>query len=1106
MSPNNIDMQKLITLLILMTLLAVDSLAQRKKSTATATNKSILEETSLEGLKFRNLGPALTSGRIADIAVDPNNTKVYYVATASGGVWKTTNAGVLFTPLFDSQGSYSIGCVTIDPNNPNVIWVGTGENNNQRVVGYGDGVYKSIDGGSSWENVGLKNSEHIGEIVVHPENSDIVYVAAIGPLWKEGGERGVYKTTDGGKTWAEILTVDEHTGINELAMDPRDPEIIYATAHQRRRHVFTYIGGGPGSGMYKTTDAGANWEKINKGLPEVDMGRIGIDISPANPEIIYAIVEAVQGKGGFYRSTNRGASWEERGKYTTSGNYYQEIIADPINPDKVYAMNNWQRVSTDGGKTFAYAGEDFKHIDNHALWINPSDTDHQLSGNDGGVYETWDSGKSWDFKANLPVTQFYRVAVDNAVPFYNIAGGTQDNFSLLGPSRTITDHGITNFDWIITRGGDGFETQIDPKNPDIVYAESQYGVLFRYDKKSGEEFGIQPQARKGENDYRWNWDAPLAVSAHVDGRIYFAANKLFRSDDRGDSWEVISEDLTRQVNRNELKVMGRVWGIDAVSKNSSTSPYGTIVAFSESTVSEKLLVVGTDDGLIQVSEDGGGSWISTENFPSVPDRTYVSAVWASQHDENVIYACFNHHKYGDFKPYVFKSGNKGQTWTSITSNLPERGSSYSFAEDHIDPNLLFVGTEFGVFFTINGGIEWKQLKSGMPTVGVKDIAIQKRENDLVLATFGRGFAVLDDYSALRNINDQTLNKEAELFSVRDALMWEPSTPLGLPGKSFQGDNFYTAENLGPEAMFTYYLKEDIKTQKERRRETETEQKESIADTKYPDYESLKNERNEKDPYLLFTIKDSDGNIVRKLFQKPKAGVNRVKWNLSYATKDPVDFSTPAFYNPFSGGNLSHLVQPGQYAVTLSKSINGEISQLAGPIRFNVKTIDNRTLPADNRSGLTAFQSKVNELGRSVGASQQALGEVKNQLKHIIEAIKSVSINHADLSTSVTAIHEEVVAIETLLNGDRVAATLDIGAPLTVSGRVGWLVYAQGSATSNPSKHHQESYAIALEEYRPLLARIRKLIKTNLASLQEKLAAAGAPFTPYTVPNLIEVRN
>ena len=1110
MSPNFVSNNKPMsrTLLILTVIFFVnaDITAQRRRSSTSEKSETLLEKTALTGLKFRNLGPALTSGRIADIAVRPDNPKEYYVATASGGVWKTTNSGVVFTPVFDKEGSYSIGCVALDPKNPNVVWVGTGENNNQRVVGYGDGVYKSIDGGSSWKNMGLKSSEHIGKILIHPDDTDVVYVAAIGPLWKEGGERGVYKTTDGGKSWSLILSIDEHTGVNDIVMDPRDPDVIYAAAYQRRRHVFTYIGGGPGSGLHKTIDGGQTWEKINNGLPKVDLGRIGLDISPANPEIIYAIVEAAQGKGGFFRSTNRGASWQKRGDYVTSGNYYQEIIADPVDPDKVYAMNNWQRVSTDGGKTFDYVGEDFKHIDNHTLWIDPKDTDHLLSGNDGGIYETWDAGNSWDYKANLPVTQFYKVTVDNAEPFYNIAGGTQDNFSLLGPSRTLTDHGITNFDWIITRGGDGFETQIDPNNPDIVYAQSQYGVLFRFDKKSGEEFGIQPQPRKGEASYRWNWDAPLAVSAHKEGRIYFAANKLFRSDDRGDTWEVISEDLTRQINRNELEVMGRIWGIDAIAKNGSTSPYGAAIAFSESPLNESLLYLGTDDGLIQITENGGESWTSIGSYPGVPARTYVNSIVASQHDENVVYACFNHHKYGDFKPYVYKSTDKGRTWVSITGNLPGRGSTYSIGEDHVDPNLLFVGTEFGVFFTNDGGGNWKQLKSGMPTVGVRDLALQKRESDLVLATFGRGFSVLDDYSSLRNLQESTLQKEAELFAVRDAFMWEPSSPLGLPGKSFQGDNFYSAENLGPEAMFTYYLKEGIKTKKEVRRDAEKGAKEAGGDNPYPSYDELLDERSEQDPYLLFTIKDSEGKVVRKLTTKPKSGVNRIKWDLRYPAKDPISFRKPAFYNPFSGGNRGNKVLPGTYSVALSKSVDGEITEIAGPVSFNVKTLDNRTLPATNRNELTAFQNKINELDRSVSASRQALREVNNQLKHMKEAVKNVQMDQKSLSDAISAITNEVRSIELLLIGDRVAGTLDKPTPPSVSGRIGWLSYAQGSSTSNPSPHHMESYEIALEEYKPLLVRIRKLIEQDMDDLEQRLSDAGAPFTPYALPDLIEIGN
>ncbi|MEQ9423065.1 MAG: glycosyl hydrolase [Cyclobacteriaceae bacterium] len=1092
-------MQKL-KILIFAALVTFSADAQRRNSNSSDNQKTQLEKTSLNGLKFRNLGPALTSGRIADFAVNPENTKEYFVATASGGVWKTTNAGVTYTPVFDGQGSYSIGCVTLDPNNPNVVWVGTGENNNQRVVGYGDGVYKSIDGGKTWKNMGLKSSEHIGGIIVQPDNSDVIYVAAYGPLWNKGGERGVYKSTDGGESWTNILSVDEHTGINEIHMDPRNPKVLYAAAHQRRRHVFTYIGGGPGSGLHKTTDGGQTWTEINQGLPKVDLGRIGLAIS-ANPDILYAIVEAAQDEDGFYRSTNRGASWEKRSGFATSGNYYQELFADPLNPDKVYAMNNWQRVSSDGGKTFQYAGEDFKHIDNHVLWIDPSDTDHQLSGNDGGIAETWDAGATWDFKANLPVTQFYKVTVDNASPFYNIAGGTQDNFSLLGPSRTLTGHGITNFDWIITRGGDGFETQIDPFNENIVYAQSQYGVLFRFDKKSGEEVGIQPQERKDEDSYIFNWDAPLHASSHKEGRIYFAGNKLFKSDDRGDSWEVISEDLTQQVDRNKLKVMDRIWGIDAVAKNQSTSPYGAAVSFAESPLNENLLYVGTDDGLVQITENGGESWTKISSFSGVPGNTYVNALFASNHDENVVYACFNNHKWGDFKPYVYRSSDKGRTWTAINGNLPDKGTSYSIAEDHVDPNLLFVGTEFGVFFSNNGGSEWKQLKAGMPTVGIKDIALQQRESDLVLASFGRGFFVLDDYSSLRTLNNSTLNKEAELFSVRDALMWNESLPLGLPGKSFQGDNFYTAENLGPVAMFTYYLKDDIKTKVEIRREAEKERKEAGSDNSYPSYDNLLTERNEKDPYLLFTVKDTQGNVVRKLTEKAKKGVSRIQWDLRYAAKDPIDFSTPPFYNPFGGSSEGRLVEPGQYSVSLAKSVDGIITELAGPVSFNVKTIDNRSLPAENRAALADFQSKVGELIRSVSTSMQTLREMDNQIRHIKEAIKNTEVDHATMMSSVNAITDEMAAIRLKLSGDPVAGTLDIDVPPTITGRMGWLGYAISNSTSKPLEHHKASYQIAVDEYKPLLTRIQKLINEDFKQLTDDLVEAGAPYTPYAHPDL-----
>lgn len=1082
------------TILLLFALLSVQGFSQKKKKSDT---KSTLEKSDVSGLKFRSLGPALTSGRISDIAVNPTNFNEYYVATSAGGVWKTINAGNTYEPIFDGEGSYSIGCVTLDPNNANIVWVGTGENNNQRSVSYGDGVYRSEDGGKSWEHMGLKTSEHIGKIIVHPENSNIVYVAAIGPLWSPGGERGLYKTEDGGKTWNAVLTINEHTGVNDVVMDPRNPDILYASSFQRRRHVFTYIGGGPGSGMHKSEDGGKTWKEINSGLPSTMLGRIGLAISPANPEYIYAIVEASQGKGGFYRSTNRGASWEKRGKYTTSGNYYQEIFADPINPDRVYAMNNWMRVTHDGGKTFDYVGEDFKHIDNHIIWINPKNNNHLLSGNDGGIYESWDSGKHWTFKPNLPVTQFYKVAVDNAKPFYNIYGGTQDNFSMGGPSRTVSGNGPNNFDWFITHGGDGFESQVDPQNPNIVYAQSQYGHLVRYDKLSGEEKGIQPKERKGENSYRWNWDAPLAVSRHKPGRVYFAANKLFRSDDRGNSWEVISEDLTQNINRNQIPVMGRVWGIDAVMKNQSTSPYGTIVAFSESPKNPDVLYVGTDDGLIQITEDGGQSWRKVSRFPGVPNRTYVNSVFSSKHDENVVYACFNNHKNGDFKPYVYRSADKGNTWTSISTNLPERGSIYAIEEDHEDSNLIFVGSEFGVFFSDNQGTEWKQLKGGLPPIAVRDIAIQEQENDLVLGTFGRGFYVLDDYSSLRGISSK-LSNEATLFGVRDALQFELSYPLGLPKKAFMGDNFFIGDNLGSEAIFTWFLKEDIKSKEDQRKESTKDFAKDGKDNPYPTYETLSQEAEEMAPQLALTISDSKGAIVRKLFTSPSAGLKRMHWDLRHASQEPVSFDKPPFYNPFGGENKGAFVAPGVYSVALSKIVNQVETPLSQPVSFRVMPLNNTVLPAEDRGALVQFQQEVNALSGKVGSVQNSLSELKHELRYMKEAIKQTPAKHIELLKEWKVLDTEISEIQKKVEWDEIASRLDMDKPPTIGNRVGYLIYEQSHSTGAPTDTHKRIFAIAKEEFAPVYAQSKNLVNIKFDAFRKKLKELGAPYTPGNI--------
>jgi photosystem II stability/assembly factor-like uncharacterized protein len=1074
---------------------------QKPKADPPAKKEAAVEppfnQLNLNGLKFRSVGPAITSGRIADIAVHPHQTKIWYIAVASGGVWKTENAGVTFSPLFDDQASFSTACITLDPNNPNVVWVGTGESNNQRSVAYGDGVYKSEDGGKSWKNMGLKTSEHIGKIVVDPRNSDVVYVAAYGPLWKEGGERGVYKTSDGGKTWSLSLALDEHTGASDLLMDPRNPDVLYAAVHQRRRHVFTYVGGGPGSALYKSKDGGKTWEKAMKGLPSGDLGRIGLAMAPSDPEIMYAIVEANEGRGGLYRSTDRAASWEKRSGYFTAGLYYSEIFVHPRNPHTLYAMDVWNQISNDGGKTWRMLGEQYKHVDNHALWIDPKDPEHFISGCDGGIYESWDGALTWDFKENLPVTQFYKVSVDNSRPFYYIYGGTQDNFSLGGPSRTRNEHGIQNSDWFVTQGGDGFESQVDPENPNIVYAQAQYGVLVRYDRSSGEQTGIQPKPGQGEDEYRWNWDAPLAVSFHKSSRLYFGANKLFRTDNRGDQWVAISPDLSRQIDRNTLPVMGKIQRIDAVAKHQSTSQYGAIVAFSESPLDEQLLYAGTDDGLIQVTEDGGKTWrgLESEKIPGVPERSYVNFLLASQHDPNVVYAAFNHHKYGDFKPYLFKSQDKGRTWSPVHQTLPERGSTYCIAEDHVDRDLLFVGTEFGCFVTVDGGKNWKALKAGLPTIAVRDMEIHRGENDLILGTFGRGFYVLDDYSPLRKMKPADLSAPGGIFAVKEGLVYIEALPLGLRGKSFQGHGHYTAENPPLGAVFTYYMKEEVKTLKQLRKEAEADQLKKNVPVRYPTLTELQAEQEEEAPYLLFTIRDPEGQIVRKLKAGAEKGVHRIVWDGRYAAVNPVTLSAPAFDNPFGEKEAGILAMPGDYTVTLSLFVRGEFSNLGGAVPFRLNTLGGVTLPAADRNALVQFQREAQALQRRVFAISGMLDELSNRMRHLIKAAEKSEIEQAATMGTFDRIERKTRELRISLFGDRDALRLDQPTKFALANRVDWLTGDMWRSTSAPTQMQRDALKTATDELEPLMVEVRRLLEVELKDLEQKLGAAGAPYSP-----------
>ncbi len=1060
------------------------------------------DQKTFSGLELRGIGPAMTSGRIIDLAVDPRDPRTWFVAAASGGVWKTANNATTFTPVFEDQDSFSIGCVTIDPKNSLVVWVGSGENNSQRSVSMGDGVYKSVDGGKSWKNAGLAKSEHIGKIVVDPRDSNVVYVAAQGPLWAPGGDRGLYKTTDGGKTWKAILTISENTGVTDFVQDPSNPDTMYAASYQRRRHVFTLIDGGPESNIYKSTDAGATWTKLDKnGLPKEQMGRIGLALARNNPHIVYATIESTRKAGGFFRSKDAGANFEKMNDYVAQGQYYGEIFVDPNDDDRIYAADVWVKVSDDGGKTWRKLGETNKHPDNHVVWIDPANSDHLLVGCDGGLYESFDRAATWNFKQNLPVTQFYRVSADDALPFYNVYGGTQDNFSLGGPARTPSSQGITNSDWYVTQGGDGFRSIPDPKDSNTIYAESQNGGLVRFDKRTGETLDIQPQATGSMDPLRYNWDSPIIVSPHNSNRIYYSAQYLFRSDDRGNTWKLISGDLTRHLNRNELPVMGRVWGIDAVSKNASTSWYGNIVSLAESPLQEGLIYAGTDDGLVQVTEDGGANWRKVDRFPGVPDLTYVSRLETSWNDANTVYAAFDNHQSGDFKPYVYKSTDRGRTWTSITGDLPKRGSTYAVVEDPKDSKLLFAGTEYGLWMSQNGGTNWVQLKGNFPTIAVRDLWIQKRHDDLVIATFGRGIYVLDDYRPLRTMSADVASREATLFPTRDADLYVERAQLGLPGKSFQGDSFFEAPNPPMGAMFTYYLKDELRTRKKQRWESESKDigNEPAKAPSYPTVEQLRGEERELDPAIVLTVADEEGNVVRRVIGPVKEGFHRVAWDLRYPPPSPIELKEPE-PDVFSPPPPGPLAAPGKYTVRLAKRIDGVETSLGDPQTFNVVPLYLNIMQESDRATVLEFQKNASKLQRAVMGADKATADALTRVQLIRRALDQIAGPDPKLVAQVNAVDTALRDINDQINGDPVLHSHNEPFPPSLLDRVNTAVNGLAT-TSAPTATHRQSLAIAQQQATQILDRLRNVIGVDLANIEKQMNLLGAPWTPGRIPEL-----
>ncbi|REL25602.1 glycosyl hydrolase [Thalassotalea euphylliae] len=1057
-----------------------------------AENSSLFTSKTFDAMEMRNIGPAYMSGRIADIAVDQKNPSTWYTAVGSGGIWKTVNAGTTWTPIFDKQAVYSTGDVTIDPSNSDIIWVGTGENNGGRHISFGDGIYKSLDGGKTWKNMGLKKSERISDIIVHPTNSNIVWAAVQGPLWTGGGERGLYKTTDGGETWKQVLTPeDEWTGVTSLLIDPRNPDKLYAATWSRQRKVAIYVGTGPGSGIHTSDDGGETWAELKTGLPKGNMGKIGMAISPTNPDVVYATIETDNRKGGFYRSANRGASWEKMSDEVGGGtgpHYYQEIFTDQHQFDRVYIASNYSKVSDDGGKTWTPISTKRKHVDDHAFAFHPTDPDFVLIGSDGGIYMSHDRMEHWRFIANLPLTQFYKVAPDDAEPFYNVYAGAQDNSTQGGPSRTARAEGIKNKDWFLTLGGDGHQPATEPGNPNIVYSQWQQGNLNRRDMKTSENVYIKPQPLPGDPAERYNWDAPINVSAHDPKRLYFASQRVWRSDDRGDSWTPISGDLTKNGNRMHIPMMGRTWSVEAGWDIYAMSEYHTIANFSESPVDENILWVGTDDGLIQVTTDGGKTWkkIDLGKVRGVPATAYVNDIRADLYDPNTVYVALDNHKYGDFKPYLIKSTNLGKKWTSLAKDLPEKHLVWRIVQDHVNKDLMFIGTEFGVFFTVDGGKKWLELNGGIPTISTRDVKIQRRENDLVAGTFGRGIYILDDYAPLRNLTAKAMEQAAMLFAPSRPVKW---FSLDTNHARTDGDDRYAAKNPAHGATLTYFLKDSLLTAKEKRQATEKSMVKDKKYPKYPSWEAIEKENQEAKPAVYLEITNANGQFVNRVAGKTTKGLHRITWDMTYAKSTAITGEKQSPWHPLAKGLMA---APGKYTATLYQRVGSKISQLASPVTFDLKPIFDAAITGNTQDEIVKFGQDVVAAERQSSAASAVLKGITKKMEAIRTALDRTPNNMAALEQQYADIQIELNAINLELTGlksrDRKGAK-----PANIASRLGYAMSAVRSSYG-PTKQHREQFGYALEGLNAVTKRLNVLEVTTIPALQKAMSEAGAPWT------------
>ncbi|HKZ52910.1 MAG TPA: hypothetical protein VJ085_06500 [Candidatus Acidoferrales bacterium] len=873
----------------------------------------------LAGMKARSIGPAGMSGRIADIVAVESNPDIIYVGAASGGVWKSENAGLTWTPIFDEQPVASIGAVAVFQPNPDIVWVGTGEGNPRNSVSVGNGIDKSLDAGRTWTHLGLEQSERIHRIVLHPTNPDIAYVAALGKTWGENPERGVFKTEDGGQTWKKILYVDERTGAADLAMDPSNPNKLIAALWEHRRWPWIFRSGGPGSGLYITQDAGRTWKKYSEedGLPKGELGRMGVAFSASNPEIVYALVEAE--KSALLRSENGGRSWirvNEDPKIANRPFYYADLRVDPEFPNRVYNLWSMVSVSEDGGKTFKILVS-FKsiHPDHHALWINPKDPTHLILGNDGGVAISHDRGSTWQFVANLPVAQYYHINVDMDTP-YNVYGGMQDNGSWRGPSSVWENGGIRNYHWEEVGFGDGFDVISDPEDSMVGYSMSQEGYLVRWNLRTGERKDIRPPAPEGVK-LRFNWNAGLALDPFDPRTIYYGSQFVHKSTDRGETWSLISPDLT--TDNPEWQKQDDSGGL--TPDVTGAENFTTILTIAPSPIERGVLWVGTDDGRIHVTRDGGQGWTSVEkNVRGLPANTWIPHIEASKFDAGTAFVVFDDHRRANWTPYVYKTTNYGRDWVSLATE-DIRGYALALEQDPVKEDLLFLGTEFGLYVTLDGGQHWFRWTHGFPTASAMDLMVQPREHDLVVGTHGRSAYVLDDIRPLRSISAAVLSEPLHLFEIPSALQYR----IKQTGESrFPGQGEFRGENRPYGTLITYSLNFEglphPKEAEERERKRKQEAEAAVGEKK---------KEEEKGPEAEIKITDADGKVIRTLKQPAHLGVNRAAWDLRHEPfKEPDRGPEPRWQEPRGPDVL-----PGTYGVTVSfkdKEAKGTVEVLSDP--------------------------------------------------------------------------------------------------------------------------------------------------------------------------------